>query len=119
MFLYSGRKSKSNSISSEDSFASCASFPYSEVILKSDGSRSVTPSIASDRLSRDDLDQFYAQAEAHRSTNSLLDVPTASGLSQSVSLFYYKLKMQSGKQFNSIPVCLALMFLWSVRKWSD
>eukprot|EP00795_Rhopilema_esculentum_P002762 gene2762-982_t len=78
-----GRKSKSNSISSEDSFASCASFPYSEVILKSDGSRSVTPSIASDRLSRDDLDQFYAQAEAHRSTNSLLDVQTASGLSQS------------------------------------
>ena len=61
------------SISSEDSFASCTSYPYSEDLMKSDGSRSVTPSVASDRLSRDDLDQYCMQTESSRSMNSLID----------------------------------------------
>ena len=73
------------SISSEDSFASCTSFPYSDDFLKSDGSRSITPSIQSDRLSRDDLDQYYSQVESSRSTNSLLDVASDVQLSDTTN----------------------------------
>ena len=74
--LFLGKKSASHlSISSEESFESCASFPYSDDMLKSDGSRSATPSIQSDRLSRDGLDPYFTQIESSRSTNSLLEGP--------------------------------------------
>jgi len=82
-----GKKSASNlSISSAESFESCTSFPYSDDMLKSDGSRSATPSIQSDRLSRDGLDPYFTQMESSRSTNSLLegaqDVRMADNISQ-------------------------------------
>lgn len=79
------------SISSEDSFASCTSFPYSDDIMKSDGSRSVTPSVASERLSRDDLDQYFTQRESSRSANSLLEpaMQEASGMAQESAFVSY------------------------------
>ena len=85
--LFLGKKSASNlSISSAESFESCTSFPYSDDMLKSDGSRSATPSIQSDRLSRDGLDPYFTQMESSRSTNSLLegaqDVRMADNISQ-------------------------------------
>ncbi len=73
VILFAGKTSISNvSLSSEDSYAS-TSFPYGDDV-KIERSRSLTPSIASDRLSRDDLDQ-YCSSSVGNSTDNIVELP--------------------------------------------